>query len=47
VLVDEVASVDPKGNKQVPPITFRYRPNVAHGLGLSGIGIQWVGSRFS
>jgi hypothetical protein len=28
-----------KGNEQVPPITFRYRPDVAH-LGGSGNGIQ-------
>jgi hypothetical protein len=40
VLVDEVASVDPKGNEQVPPITFRYRPDMAHGLGGSGKCIQ-------
>jgi hypothetical protein len=40
VLVDEVASVDSKGNEQVPPITLRYRTDVAHGLGGSGKCIQ-------
>jgi hypothetical protein len=40
MLVDEESLIYPKGNEQVPPITFCYRPDVAHDLGGSGIGIQ-------
>jgi hypothetical protein len=47
MLVDQKPAIDPQAGKKVTPIPFRYGSNVAHGLGGSGSGIQWVGLRFS